>query len=549
MIFHRIALVLLLLTTATHAAERTVRVAAVHFEPIEGDVKGNVSRLVQLTREAALKGAKLIVHTEMATAGYSFFSREQLSKVAEPIPGPSTRALGAVAREFGVYVAFGLPEYDKATNLYFNSVALIGPRGEVVGTYRKRNNLLEASYNSEVWSSVPTYDTPFGRIAIVICADMFYSAFPRLAALAGASILVAPANVGISTDFMKVRTWENDLSMIVANRFGHGGKGSKPMYFNQDSFAIPSPFAYDFDDTRTAIVSNKQEILADVTEKRVQIAYADLPIRKSRLLPVVRRPSLYPLLAQDTLEPYTFTQFGLPAPTVFAAAAVDPGKQVDTWAEGLNAAKKALAVAKEKGMSLRLVVFPSNYFARTDVGGIDGFRTFATENNVDIVIQFATDAAPQSLMIASNGENYSYSRTHRLRQEKIPDDKLSSHYWVVDRDYARVALLHDVDLMAPETSLIMEKLGVDVVALNADTSVPAAQAIWASRTADYYNIVVANKQGKEGIYLGGYPPGPQAVEDEGLALTQIDTRFVRSKKVPRFLDFKRLLEPCGAANC
>jgi predicted amidohydrolase len=549
MVFHRIALVLLLLTTAAHAAERTVRVAAVHFEPIEGDVKGNVSRLVQLTKEAAQKGAKLIVHTEMATAGYSFFSREQLSKVAEPIPGPSTRAFGAVAKEFGVYVAFGLPEYDKATNLYFNSVALIGPGGEVVGTYRKRNNLLEASYNSEVWSSVPTYDTPFGRIAIVICADMFYSAFPRLAALAGATILVAPANVGISTDFMKVRTWENDLSMIVANRFGRGGKGSKETYFNQDSFAIPSPFAYDFDDTRTAIVSNKQEVLADVTDKTIQIAYADLPIRKSRLLPVVRRPTLYSLLAQDTLEPYTFNQFGLPVPTVFAAAAVDPGEQADPWTAALNAVQKASAAAKEKGMSLRLVVFPSNYFKQADAAGIARLRTFATENNMDIVAEFAAEEPPKSLMIASNGETYSYSRTHRLRRENIRDDKLASHFWVVDRDYARVALLHDVDLMAPETSLIVEKLGVDVVALNADTAVPIAGAMWASRTADYYNIVVANRQGKEGIYLGGYPPGPQAVEDEGLALSQIDTHFVRSKKVPRFLDFKRLLEPCGAANC
>ena len=249
------------------------------------------------------------------------------------------------------------------------------------------------------------------------------------------------------------------------------------------------------------------------------------------------------------MEPYTFNQFGLPPSAVFAAAAVDPGKQADPWAEALNAAKKALAVAKEKGMSLRLVVFPSNYFERPTPGGIAGLRTFATENNVDLVVQFVADDQPQSLMIASNGENYSYSRTHRLRQEKIRDDKLASHYWVVDRHYARVALLHDVDLMAPETSLIMEKLGVDVVALNADTAVPIAGAIWASRTADYYNIVVANRQGKEGIYLGGYPPGPQAVEDEGLVLTQIDTRFVRSKKVPRFLDFKRLLDPCGATNC
>lgn len=545
----KIAIAFLVLTTIAHAAEPTVKVAAVHFEPIEGDVKTNLTKIVELTREAARNGAKLVVHTEMATAGYSFFSREQLGKVAEPIPGPSTRAIGAVAREFGIYVAFGLPEYDRSTNLYYNAVALIGPRGQVLGTYRKRNNLLEASYNSEVWSSIPTYDTPFGRVAIVICADMFYSAFPRLAALAGANILIAPANVGISVDFMKVRTWENDFSMIVANRFGHGSKGSKPTYFNQDSFSIPSPFEYDFSDSRTAIVSNKQEVLADISEPKIRIAYANLPIRKSRVLPVVRRPSLYSLLAQDTLEPYTFSKFGLPPATVLAAAAVDPGSQSDVWTAGLTAAQNALAEAKAKGSSLRLIVFPSNYFKAPDDAGVSSLKSFAQENNVDLVVQYAATVPPQSVMIASNGESYTYARTHRLRSERIPDDKLGSHFWMVDRDYGRVALLQDVDLMAPETSLMMEKLGVDIVALSADTELPIASGLWTSRTADYYNIVVANRHGKEGVYLGGYPPGPQLVESDGLALAQIDTSQVRAKKAPRFLDFVRLLTSCGGSNC
>ncbi|UWU68212.1 nitrilase-related carbon-nitrogen hydrolase [Bradyrhizobium sp. NC92] len=545
----RIAIAFLTLTSAVHAAEPTVKVAAVHFQPIEGDVKANVTKIVELTREAAKRGAKLVVHTEMATAGYSFFSREQLSKVAEPIPGPSTRAIGAVAREFGVYVAFGLPEYDASANLYYNAVTLVGPRGQVIGTYRKRNNLLEASYNSEVWAPIPTYDTPFGRVAIVICADMFYSAFPRLAALAGTNILIAPANVGITTDFMKVRTWENDFSMVVANRFGHGGKGSKPTYFNQDSFAIPSPFDYDFSDSRTAIVSNKQEVLADFSEPSNHIVYANLPVRKTRALPVVRRPSLYSVLAQDTLESYTFGQFGLPPATVLAAAAVDPGPQSDIWAAGLTAAQNVLAEAKGKGLALRLIVFPSNYFKTADADGVSKLKGFSKENNVDVVVQYSASAPPQSVMFASNGESYSYDRTHRLRSEPIPDKKLASHFWMVDRDYGRVALLQDVDLMAPETSLTMEKLGVDIVALSADTDLPIASSLWASRTADYYNIVVANRRGKEGIYLGGYPSGPQLVEGDGAAMAQIDTKHVRSKKAPRFLDFSKLLTPCGGNNC
>jgi len=539
----------MLLIGPANASERTVKVAAVHFEPVEGDVKHNVPLIVQLTRDAARKGAKIVVHTEMATSGYSFFSREQLSRVAEPIPGPSTRAIGAVAKEFGIYVAFGLPEYEPSTNLYYNAVALMGPKGEVVGVYRKRNNLLEASYNSEVWSSVPTYDTPYGRIAVVICADMFYDAFPRLAALAGATILLAPANVGITTDFMKVRTWENDFSMIVANRFGHGSRGSKAAYFNQDSFAIPSPFDYDFSGSQTAIVSNKQEVLAVVSDQKIEIAYADLPVRKSRLLPVVRRPSLYPLLAQDTLETYTLGQFGLPPPATFAVAAVDPGQQSDPWAAALSAAQGALDTAKGKGMSLRLIVLPSNYFQTPDPDGMERLKSFATAGNVDVVVEFGASTPPKTVMIASNGGTYEYSRTHRLRNEKIADEKLSSSYWIVDRDYARVALLQDVDLMVPETSLMMEKLGVDIVALNSDTTLPIASVMWSSRTADYYNIVQANRHGVEGVYLGGYPAGDQSNESEGLALMQLDTKSVRAKKESRFLDFRRLVEPCGVGNC
>ena len=545
----KVVFAVLMFASAANASERTVRVAAVHFEPVEGDVARNVLRLVQLTRDAARSGAKIVVHTEMATSGYSFFSREEIARVAERIPGPSTRALGAVAKKYGIYVAVGLPEYDPSLNLYFNSVALLGPDGGIVGVYRKRNNLLEASYNSEVWSPVPTFNTPYGRIAIVICADMFYTAFPRLAAVAGADILLAPANVGITTDFMKARTWENDFSMIVANRFGHGSQGSKPTYFNQNSFAIPSPFAYDFSSSQSVIMSHKQEVLAAVSDAKIQIAYGDLPIRRTRTLPVVRRPQLYSLLGQDTLEPYTFGQFHLPPAAKFAVAGVDPGPQSDPWGAAVRASNDAIAAAGAQGMSLRLIVLPSNYLPAQSSDGIASLKSFATTNNVDLVVEFGNESPPKSVMIASNGDTYSYFRTHRLREERIPDSKLSSDFWIVDRDYARVALLQDVDLMAPETSLMMEKLGVDIVALNSDTSLPIVSALWQTRTGDYYNIVAANRSGREGVYLGGYPPGPQFKEGDGMVLMQVDTTYVRAKKEARFLDFRSLLEHCKDGSC
>lgn len=527
----------------------TVKVATVHFAPEEGNVQHNREQIVALSEQAAQNGAKIVVHTEMATSGYSFFSRQEIASVAETIPGPSTEAVGEVARRHGIYIVFGMPERDVATNLYYNSAVLVGPTGNVLGVYRKRNNLLEASYNAELWAPVPTFDTPYGRLAIVICSDMFYAIFPRLAAVAGADILLAPANVGVEADFARVRTWENNLAMVIANRFGKGGKGSKQVYFNQDSFAIPSPFPYDFSyGSRSLIMTNTGQLLADITGDKVQVGYGELPIRDQRTLPVVRRPMLYSLIGQDTLESYTFSQFGLPAPTVFAMAGVDPGPNPQPWSAALAAVQHALEVAKTRNFTLRLVALPAGYFAASDPSGMASLQGFASANQVDIFVGFG-GVVPTSTLIASDGHQYGYTRTHRLRDEHIPDGALSPHYQVVDRDYARVALLQDVDLLVPETSLVLEKLGVDVVVMGSNSTLPVLGAIWKSRTADYYSIVQANRQGPEGVYAGGYPPGDPFVEADGLAMMQIDTKYVRNKKFARFADFTALVRPCGGDNC
>jgi predicted amidohydrolase len=528
----------------------TVKVAAVHFNPVLGDVAGNRNQLVQLTKTAAMNGAKIVVHTEMATSGYSYFSRSEISAVAETIPGASTAALGQVAKTYGIYVAFGLPEFDPQTNLYYNCVALLGPDGNVVGVYRKRSTLLEASYNAEVVAPIPTFDTPYGRIGIVICADTFYSQFPRLAALAGVQILLAPSNVGMSTDFLSVRVFENNFSAIVANRFGTGLKGSKKDFFNQDSFAIPAPFPHDFTlGCRSMIMSYDGRALADISDQKITIGYGELAIRSSRSFPVIRRPSLYSLIGQDTLQPYVFKQFGLPPPAVFASAAVDPGTSSTPWTAALTSAQNALSAAKAAGYTLRLIVYPANYFQTSDSKGVSDLQQFSTQNNIDLLLHFGASVPPLSFLITPSGQTYTYQRTHRAPAEPIPDDKLSNHYWVVDRDYARLALMQDKDMFAPETSVVMAMMGVDVVAINSDSAEKVLSALWKSRTSDFLHIIVANKQGKEGIYLGGYLADPSFKEGDGMIIMQMNTNDVRNKQEPRFLDFRPLLLPCGSGNC
>lgn len=545
-----IVLIIAFMVWAGSAHATTVKVATVNFAPVLGSVTVNRQKLVDLTIEAAKEGAKIIVHTEMATSGYSYFSREQISGVAEQVPGPTTQALGAVASQYGAYVVVGMPEYDPDLNEYFNSAVLIGPDGKVVGTYRKRNNLLEASYNAENFDPIPVFNTPYGKIGIVICADMFYPHFPRAAAVAGTSILLAPANVGITTGFMKVRTFENNFAMIVANRYGKGLQGKKLEFFNQNSFTIPSPFPYNFEyNSRSVIMTAGGQVLAEIDADETKIGYGELQIGETQTFPVVRKPGMYSLIGQDTLESYTFSQLGLPPPTTVTVAGVDPGPSATPWAAALSALQSALDMAKGQGQTLRLTVLPEGYFDTLDAFGFGNIQFFAKANAVDVLVNVSGGPAPVSILAASNGTTYTYTRTHRRRNSPISPANLSNDYWVVDRDYARVALMQGVDMLLPETTLVLAKMGVDVIAVSANDSNAILNDLWATRTGNYVHIVVANMAGDEGVFLGGYKSDPSQKVGQGTIMLPMNTADVRPKKGPRFFDYRQIVTDCAQSNC
>src|SRR6266704_2964481 len=112
------------------------RVAAIQYEPTLGEKEKNVGDLLRLVEEAAEHDAHLIVVPEMATTGYCWESRSEIATHVEPIPGPTTDRFQQLAASYGCLIAMSLPEVDPATNVYYNSMALIGPEG-VIGRYRK----------------------------------------------------------------------------------------------------------------------------------------------------------------------------------------------------------------------------------------------------------------------------------------------------------------------------------------------------------------------------------------------------------------------------
>ena len=529
--------------TPAYGKPHSVKVAVVQFRPQMNDVPRNLRRLVDLTEEAGRAGAKIVVHTEMATSGYSYFSREQIRSVAETIPGNTTRSLGTVARKHGLYVAVGLPEIDPLTNRFYNSVALIGPSGTLVGRYRKRSHLLESSWASIGEGDIPTFDTPYGRLAVVICADFFYPELTRLAAIKGADILLAPSNVGVDGDLLKVRAFENGLSVLLANRYGTEEPGKGLDTFTQDTMRITStfPYKFDYESNKSLIMTADGRVLASVGGQKDAVGYGDLQIASPKRYPVRRRPELYALLGQDTLEPYTFSQLGLPKAGLFAVAAVDPGPAdaTDCVAAIRRLALRTKEEARSGGYALKLIVFPANAFGVTPAkpSDVEALKALAGELGIDLIVGVgeAEDGKhySTSLLFTSDGRVIKYRRVHRSETERID---VGSDFVVVNRDYARIGLLQGQDLFAPESSRVLAKMGVDLIAVSADTENSFLSSLCRTRTADKVHLVIANRKGAEGVYAGGYRASPDRVESEGTALMEVDTNHIRDKKELRRFD-------------
>lgn len=181
--------------TSQSAAVSPVRVAVIQFDPQVGleHCDSNLCRSLALAEQAVKEGANLIVLPELANTGYSFNSRAEAYAHAEALEdGPTLLSWAAFARERQVYLAAGFAERD-GLKLY-DSAVLFGPEGRL-GHYRKAH-----LWNQEkLWFTpgdlgFPVFETPIGRIGLLICWDIWFPEVPRLMALQGADILCSLNN-------------------------------------------------------------------------------------------------------------------------------------------------------------------------------------------------------------------------------------------------------------------------------------------------------------------------------------------------------------------
>ena len=168
------------------------------------DPEKNLEKACRMVKDALLRGANVVCLQEIFTLPY--FPHERgvsVEQFAETIPGLITRTLGDLAREYGAVIV--APVFEKvAAGRHYNSAVIIKPDGTTGTVYRKVHIPQDPHYyEKEYFSPGSEYvveNTPFGRIAVLICYDQWFPEPARIVALRGAQIIVYPTALGYIRD-------------------------------------------------------------------------------------------------------------------------------------------------------------------------------------------------------------------------------------------------------------------------------------------------------------------------------------------------------------
>lgn len=199
-------------------------VACVQMDCKMGDLKANRRKIVERAREAAARGAHLIIFPECALVGYCFDSLEEAARLAEPLYGASAKAIASVCEETGAHAVVGFIEEDDGK--YYNSAMLVGPQG-LIGGYRKIHLPFLGVDRFLTPGDRPfhVFDLPLGKIGINICYDASFPEASRVLKLLGAELVVLPTNwppgAWRTPEFVvNTRAQENHIYFAAANRVG-----------------------------------------------------------------------------------------------------------------------------------------------------------------------------------------------------------------------------------------------------------------------------------------------------------------------------------------
>ncbi len=200
------------------------------------DMKDNLEKTIGFVREAAKKGAQVILPSELFENIYFCTTQDpRWFEGAHPVDKhPCVLGMQKITKELGVVIPTSF--FEKDGPHYYNSVAMIDDKGDVMGIYRKTHIPDGPGYSEKYYFrpgdlGFKVWDTKFGKIGVGICWDQWYPEVARAMVLKGAEVLFYPTAIGSepSTGIDTVEEWQtamrghsvsNHVPVVAANRIG-----------------------------------------------------------------------------------------------------------------------------------------------------------------------------------------------------------------------------------------------------------------------------------------------------------------------------------------
>ncbi len=502
----------------TQAAAGTfLKIALIHFKVAYKQPDQNLLALKQLHREAAAKGAKLILNTELALSGYSFSSRADIRPFTRTLEDEDLKEMANLARELCVYIGITFPERDPETDSFYNAAAVFSPQGKLVLKYHK-------IYGEKRWARTGSpyqnnlFSTPWGRIGVAICADSYFGLIPRTLAIKGADLIWVPANWPPSgflspLDVWQTRALENGVYIAACNRTGKDR-------------------VMDCTKAVSAVIRPDGTSMFNRTSTESALFFARIPLNEEGKIKNSLRREKMALRKVDSyrqiyLDPWTqnLTQYyQLPKPGKLEIHCLTSAS------DGLDMVAVEKQVKAHPSSSPVLWVLPQ---AGSDDLDIKALKNLAETDNCAFALSLTTNDNKRSALLITAEEITPFMTL----EGEFP-------YRVCHFGPAALSMVPMDELRHPELSVILAKLGCDLVLISEPGLSEADERVTMVRTIDNLALAAAGRDRAMIAHMEGVH-GKVHVEtcvQGNSCFFELDTTKTRVKTFYDRVDFNLLLK-------
>ena len=491
----------------------TLNISLIHYRVRYKQADQNKNNLLELISTAANNGANIILSPEMSVSGYSFSDRDDIISAIEEENGIFLEKIRAIALDCCCYICVGLALRDVKTNAYHNSCYITGPEGFTF-RYNKINAELRWAKPGDPCQTA-VFDTPWGKVGVLICSDTYYELPSRIIALQGADLLLVPANwptAGLDpVELWRARALENGIAIAACNRTGED--------LNMDCTRAES-----------CLIGSDGTLLFRQHSAKSSIFALCLPLKGNRLCSTrrikqlsSRYPEQYHSCYKNIGALEDISSFlDLPSPGLLAVNCLVPrpsgnlAKHVSDFFSRL-----------QKISTPSLWLLPAAPYSETFLQMLD---EISGQCEIWLLVQQLTTKAKWHLFGPTG-----------TPQPVLPQ-KNTSGYIQLDIGPARLALIPFSALRHPESALAASKDGCDLIVSSSNQFNDDIKLLCGVRTINHMAVALCTNSGA-GIWMRpeGHGRWQETLCKAGKSCTFIlDTHLTRKKRFQDRVDFDQL---------